>query len=146
MSRQNKVNPGMYTQRGRLSQDDIARELARQRSAVEPPHGWQAEQRHPFQPPELKDDNAEGGEQAAEPVAEPAKPANKRPARVTAKAAIPAKTARPAARTKTAAKTVKAKRSRAAKSAKTVKVKAKSARTAKSAKTAKPKARAKAKK
>jgi hypothetical protein len=27
MSRQNKVNPGMYTQRGRLTQDDAAREL-----------------------------------------------------------------------------------------------------------------------
>ena len=31
MSRQNKVNPGMYTQRGRLTQDDAARELKRQR-------------------------------------------------------------------------------------------------------------------
>ena len=146
MSRQNKVNPGMYTQRGRLSQDDIARELARQRSAIQPPHGWQAEKHHPFEPPELTDDNAQGGEPAAEPVAEPAKPAKKRAVRVTAKAAKPAKPAKPAARTKTAAKTVKAKRSSAAKSAKTVKVKAKSARTAKSAKTAKPKASAKAKK
>lgn len=135
MSRQNKVNPGMYTQRGRLSQDDIARELARQRSAIEPPHGWKAEQHHPFQPPEFKDDNAEGGEQADEPVAESAKPAKKRPV-----------TAKPAAKPKTAARTVKAKRAGAARSAKTAKVKAKSARTAKSAKTAKPKARAKAKK
>jgi len=32
MSRQNKVNPGMYTQRGRLAQDDAAREIAKQRS------------------------------------------------------------------------------------------------------------------
>ena len=32
MSRQNKVNPGMYTQRGRLTQDDAARELRKQAS------------------------------------------------------------------------------------------------------------------
>ena len=31
MSRQNKVNPGMYTQRGRLTQDDAAREMKKQR-------------------------------------------------------------------------------------------------------------------
>ena len=31
MSKQNKVNPGMYTQRGRLTQDDAARELRKQR-------------------------------------------------------------------------------------------------------------------
>jgi hypothetical protein len=31
MSRQNKVNPGIYTQRGRLTQDDAARELRKQR-------------------------------------------------------------------------------------------------------------------
>ncbi len=36
MSRQNKVNPGMYTQRGRLAQDDAARELQRQRSVGAP--------------------------------------------------------------------------------------------------------------
>lgn len=40
MSRQNKVNPGMYTQRGRLAQDDAARELQRQRS-VGAPRTWQ---------------------------------------------------------------------------------------------------------
>jgi hypothetical protein len=40
MSRQNKVNPGMYTQRGRLTQDDAARELRKQ-SAVGSPHTWQ---------------------------------------------------------------------------------------------------------
>jgi hypothetical protein len=31
MSRQNKVNPGNYTQAGRLSQDDAAREMKKQR-------------------------------------------------------------------------------------------------------------------
>jgi hypothetical protein len=39
MSRQNKVNPGTYTQRGRLTQDDAARELRKQ-SAIEPPRPW----------------------------------------------------------------------------------------------------------
>jgi hypothetical protein len=36
MSRQNKVNPGMYTQKGRLAPDDTARELKRQRDAAPP--------------------------------------------------------------------------------------------------------------
>ena len=40
MSRPNKVNPGMYTQRGRLTQDDAARELRKQ-SAIASPHTWQ---------------------------------------------------------------------------------------------------------
>ena len=31
MSKQNKVNPGNYTQAGRLSQDDAAREMKKQR-------------------------------------------------------------------------------------------------------------------
>ena len=34
MSKQNKINPAHYTQRGRLTQDDAARELARQRSVL----------------------------------------------------------------------------------------------------------------
>ena len=34
MSRNNKVNPGQYTQRGRLTPDDAARELVRQRTAI----------------------------------------------------------------------------------------------------------------
>jgi hypothetical protein len=37
MSRQNKVNPGRYTQRGRLTQDDAARELRKQ-SLMVPAH------------------------------------------------------------------------------------------------------------
>jgi len=36
MSRQNKVNPGMYTQRGRLSQDDAAREMKKQNENASP--------------------------------------------------------------------------------------------------------------
>jgi hypothetical protein len=42
MSRQNKVNPGMYTQRGRLAQDDAAREIAKQRAI-----GSETEERAP---------------------------------------------------------------------------------------------------
>ena len=34
MSRQNKVNPGQYTSAGRLSPDDLGREMRRQRSKV----------------------------------------------------------------------------------------------------------------
>ena len=40
MSRQNKVNPGRYTQRGRLTRDDAARELRKQ-STTGSPHTWQ---------------------------------------------------------------------------------------------------------
>ena len=47
MSRQNKVNPGMYTQRGRLTQDDAARELKRQRS-IGSEHTWQPSKKDHF--------------------------------------------------------------------------------------------------
>ena len=36
MSRVNKVNPGQYTQRGRLTPDERARELVKQRQAASP--------------------------------------------------------------------------------------------------------------
>ncbi len=36
MSKHNKVNPGQYTQRGRLTPDDAARELAKQREEASP--------------------------------------------------------------------------------------------------------------
>ena len=39
MSKQNKIHPAHYTQRGRLTQDDAAREIARQRS-IGAPHRW----------------------------------------------------------------------------------------------------------
>jgi hypothetical protein len=35
MSRQNKVNPGQYTSAGRLSPDDLGREMRRQRGKVQ---------------------------------------------------------------------------------------------------------------
>lgn len=34
MSRENKVNPGQYTQRGRLTPDEGAQEMAKQRASV----------------------------------------------------------------------------------------------------------------
>ncbi len=40
MSRENKVNPGIYTQRGRLSQDDASREMRKQ-GATGSPHPGQ---------------------------------------------------------------------------------------------------------
>jgi len=54
MSRQNKVNPGMYTQRGRLTQDDAARELKRQRE-VGSEHTWQPSKKDHF--PRLASNN-----------------------------------------------------------------------------------------
>jgi len=36
MSKHNKVNPGLYTQAGRLSQDDAAREMKKQREVGSP--------------------------------------------------------------------------------------------------------------
>lgn len=39
MSRENKVNPSQYTQRGRLTPDDAAREMAKQRQSFLGPQG-----------------------------------------------------------------------------------------------------------
>jgi hypothetical protein len=39
MSKENKVNPGQYTQRGRLTPDDAAREMAKQRQGPLGPDG-----------------------------------------------------------------------------------------------------------
>ncbi len=79
MSRQNKVNPGMYTQRGRLAQDDAAREIAKQRS-LGSEHTWQPVKRDHQQVPPSKaagaDDDSETEERA---------PTQKIPARVLAK-------------------------------------------------------------
>ena len=99
MSRQNKVNPGMYTQRGRLAQDDVARELKRQR-VVGSPHTWQPVQRDRQPALTVEPDRADANEEAADaptPVAKaPARPKAARAAKPTAaKAAKKAK--RPAA-------------------------------------------------
>ena len=64
MSRQNKVNPGMYTQRGRLTQDDAARELRKQ-SALGSPHTWQPVKRNAMPRPAPIGDSARGSGTAA---------------------------------------------------------------------------------
>ena len=110
MSRQNKVNPGMYTQRGRLTQDDAAREIVKQRE-IGSEHTWQPVQRD--QEPRLTSESA--GEAEDAPIAAPDESAEKTPAPVTAKPgpAKPASAKKTAARKKakaTAKKTVRAKK------------------------------------
>ena len=105
MSRQNKVNPGMYTQRGRLTQDDAARELKRQRS-IGSPHTWQPVQRDAMprlapngeasRSTETSEDEEIDANDTAPMKAKPAK------AKAARKTAAKAKTAKPAAKAKTA--------------------------------------------
>src|SRR5687768_13587335 len=95
MSRQNKVNPGMYTQRGRLTQDDAAREMKKQRE-VGSEHTWQPSKKDHF--PRLASDNDDaelGAETSGDNETADAKPSavNARPAPRTAKAAAPKQTA-----------------------------------------------------
>jgi len=130
MSRQNKVNPGMYTQRGRLTQDDAAREISKQR-VLGSEHTWQPVQRDAE--PRLTSEDGDGD--AA--IAAPDEAAEKNPSRATAKvktaskmvarktAKAPAKTT---ARKKTAVATVRTK----ARSARATKARAKSAKRRKS--------------
>jgi hypothetical protein len=47
MSKQNKVNPGTYTQAGRLSPDDTARETKKQRELASPDSQAQPHQHEP---------------------------------------------------------------------------------------------------
>ena len=65
MSRQNKVNPGMYTQRGRLTQDDAARELRKQR-ALGSQHTWQPVKKTAMPRPARAGDAGRGTETAAD--------------------------------------------------------------------------------
>ena len=105
MRRQNKVNPGMYTQRGRLTQDDAARELRKQ-SAFGSPHTWQpVNTRRPRLAPPGDAVDAEGSAAAETTKAPTAPRAKARPAsRVTmntvSKAAV-AKARPKAAKSKT---------------------------------------------
>jgi|SRR5688572_14297337 hypothetical protein len=133
MSRQNKVNPGMYTQRGRLTQDDAAREIAKQRS-VGSEHTWQPVQRdqEPRLTSESEGDDEDAGIAAADESAE------KRSARVTAKPRSAKKTAARKMAKAPARRTVRAKKTAApamrgkAKTGRTTKTKAKSAKRRKS--------------
>lgn len=78
MSRQNKVNPGQYTQRGRLTQDDAARELKQQR-AIGSQHTWQPVQKDQTPRPSLGEDD-----QDAMPSSGKAKPIPPESAKVSA--------------------------------------------------------------
>jgi hypothetical protein len=133
MSRQNKVNPGMYTQRGRLTQDDAAREIAKQRS-VGSEHTWQPVQRdqEPRVPSESEGDEEDAG------IAAPDESAEESPARVTAKPRSAKKTAARKTAKAPARRTVRAKKTAApamrgkAKTGRTTKAKAKSTKRRKS--------------
>jgi hypothetical protein len=119
MSRQNKVNPGMYTQRGRLTQDDAAREISKQR-VLGSEHTWQPVRRD-AEPRVTSEDTDDGAA-----IAAPDETAEKNPARATAKV----KPASKMAARKTAKAPVKTK-TRKKKTAVTVSTKARSGRTAK---------------
>jgi len=136
MSRQNKVNPGMYTQRGRLAQDDAAREIAKQRS-VASENTWQPTQRDAE--PRLPSDSE--GDEDDTSIAAPDESAEKTPARVTAKPKSAPQTAARKAAKGPAKKTARAKRAKKtsapavramAKRGRTTKAKAKSAKRRKS--------------
>jgi hypothetical protein len=148
MSRQNKVNPGMYTQRGRLAQDDAARELTRQR-AIASHHTWQPVQRDrmplaPAEPDDADTDRDAGqtptavekeparAKAATKATARSAKPAKRSATAAARKPAKPAaRNAKPAAR-KTAAKKVTVRTRGKATTARTAKPKAKAAKRRKS--------------
>ena len=137
MSRQNKVNPGTYTQRGRLTQDDAARELRKQ-NALGSPHTWQPVKRNAMPRPARPGDAGRGTESAADDAgqeetsptvetrpasrvtkkktatkAAPAKPSKTVRSNTATEAAGKAKAAKPAAKravTKTAQKAVMARK------------------------------------
>ena len=115
MSRQNRVNPGMYTQRGRLSQDDAARELARQR-AIGSPRTWQPVKRNQMPKLAAEPDEADNDQDSAET----SRAMEQVPARAKAAKPAAAKSAKPAKRsskpasgkaTKTVARKTAAKKS-----------------------------------
>ena|SRR5688572_26596717 len=109
MSKQNKVNPGRYTQRGRLTQDDAAREFARQRS-IGSQHTWQPVKKDMMSRPAPRDEDGEAPEDAESKEAKPstgnAKPAARmsRTTGTTTEARAKSKRSR-AAKTSTAKKT-----------------------------------------
>jgi len=75
MSKENKVNPGMYTQRGRLTPDDAAREMKKQREMgsaaktdgkAQPHHGAPGRVTEKDKPAEDQEDEPEEEEQSEE--------------------------------------------------------------------------------
>lgn len=108
MSRQNKVNPGMYTQRGRLTQDDAARELRKQR-AIGSERTWQPVNTRALPRPAAHGDTDRDPERPADsPRVEASPHVETRPDRrvtrnTTAAKATPANTSVKAAKAKSAA-------------------------------------------
>jgi hypothetical protein len=72
MSKQNKVNPGTYTQAGRLSADDTAREMKKQRELSSPAQ----DEAEPYKPhhKETEKDKADDEEESEDGVEEQEKP------------------------------------------------------------------------
>ena len=112
MSRQNKVNPGMYTQRGRLTQDDAARELRKQ-SAIGSPHTWQPvnTKRRPWLPLAARDTerSADNETKVETPPHVQTRPASRVTRTMTATKAAPSNARAKATKAKTA-RTRKSKR------------------------------------
>ena len=87
MSRQNKVNPGIYTQRGRLAQDDAARERRKQSVMGPAPTPPPADNR--TRPRPAAADDGRGAAQNAEAAPAKAKAASpEQPKRTTGKAKV----------------------------------------------------------
>lgn len=59
MSKQNKVNPGQYTQAGRLSPDDAAREMKKQHESAPTDQDDKAEPYKPAAPRVTEKDNTD---------------------------------------------------------------------------------------
>ena len=88
MSKQNKIHPAHYTQRGRLTPDDAAREAARQRS-IGVPARWQM----------LEEDALPGSKARAQAKADVSRTANARAMKKTVDQAKTARITKPAAPT-----------------------------------------------
>lgn len=95
MSRQNKVNPGQYTQRGRLAQDDMARELKVQDASISSQKNWRPASDSQTPWPEATSVDAETEDSPATQTTEarekPRKPAARAKASSKAKAGSKAK-------------------------------------------------------
>jgi hypothetical protein len=98
MSRQNKVNPGQYTQRDRLAQDDMARELKVQDASISSQKSWQHSDSQTPWPESTSGDAAEAEDspvrQTSEAREKPRKPAAMAKPRSKAKASSKAKAPR----------------------------------------------------
>ncbi len=133
MSRQNKVNPGMYTQRGRLTQDDAARELRKQRSAGSQ-HTWQPVKKDQLPRLESKDpaDGTETTEDKGSSEETPISAETRAASRATAENMAPVKAKAKSSKAKSA-KTGQAQKATGKAKAKTASGKAKSGKGAKTA-------------